>query len=73
MTKKELIEMLSEIPDDSKIMITENRSDLLSISTYAVEVLGYFEQGGSYILSGLNVRPYKIKKHDQNGTTTRIC
>ena len=65
MTKKELIEMLSEVPDDSEIRITENRQDLLSSSTYVREIKGYYENNGYYVLCGLNVKPYKIiEKHD---------
>jgi len=64
MTKKELIEMLSEVPDDSEIRTVEIRQDLLSSSTYTREVNGYYENNGYYVLCGLNVRPYKIEKHD---------
>ena len=64
MTKKELIEMLSEIPDDSEIRTIENRQDLLGLSTYTKEIKGYYENNGYYVLCGLNVKPYKIEKHD---------
>ena len=64
MTKKELIKMLSEVPDDSEVRIVETRQDLLSSSTYAREINGYYENNGYYVLCGLNVRPYKIEKHD---------
>ena len=65
MTKKELIEMLSEIPDDSEIRTIENRQDLLGSSTYTREINGYYENNGYYVLCGLNVRPYKtVEKHD---------
>ena len=64
MTKKELIEMLSEIPDDSEIRTIENRQDLLGSSTYTKEIKGYYENNGYYVLCGLNVKPYKIEKHD---------
>ena len=66
MTKKELIEMLSDIPDNSEIRTVETRQDLLGSSTYTREVNGYYENNGYYVLCGLNVRPYKIDKHDQN-------
>ena len=66
MTKKELIEMLSDIPDNSEIRTVETRQDLLGSSTYTREVNGYYENNGYYVLCGLNVRPYKIEKHDQN-------
>ena len=64
MTKKELIEMLSDIPDNFEIRIVEARQDLLSSSIYTREINGYYENNGYYVLCGLNVRPYKIEKHD---------
>ena len=64
MAKKELIEMLSNIPDNSEIRIVEIRQDLLGSSTYTREIKGYYENNGYYVLCGLNVRPYKIEKHD---------
>ena len=64
MTKKELIEMLSEVPDSSEIRTVETRQDLISSSTYAREINGYYENNGYYVLCGLNVKPYKIEKHD---------
>ena len=65
MTKKELIEMLSDIPDNSEIRIVETRQDLLGSSTYTREINGYYENNGYYVLCGLNVRPYKMtEKHD---------
>jgi hypothetical protein len=64
MTKKELIEMLSDIPDNSKVRIVETRQDLLGSNTYTREINGYYEDNGCYVLCGLNVRPYKIEKHD---------
>ena len=64
MTKKELIEMLSDIPDDSEIRTIETRQDLLGSSTYTRDINGYYENNGYYVLCGLNVRPYKIEKHD---------
>jgi hypothetical protein len=64
MTKKELIEMLSEIPDNTKIQITSERSDLLSHWINAVDIKGFYEHNGSYILCSQNVRPYIIKDND---------
>jgi hypothetical protein len=65
MTKKELIEMLSDVPDNSVIRIVETRQDLLGSSTYSREINGYYENNGYYVLCGLNVRPYKVvEKHD---------
>ena len=64
MTKKELIEMLSDIPDNSEIRTVETRQDLLGSSAYTREINGYYENNGYYVLCGLNVRPYKMEKHD---------
>ena len=65
MTKKELIEMLSDIPDNSEIRIVETRQDLLGSSTYTREINGYYENNGYYVLCGLNVRPYMLpERHD---------
>ena len=65
MTKKELIKMLSEVPDDSEIRTVETRQDLLGSCTYTREIKGYYENSGYYVLCGLNVRPYKVvEKHD---------
>ena len=65
MTKKELIEMLSDLPDNSEIRTVETRQDLLGSSTYTREINGYYENKGYYVLCGLNVRPYILpEKHD---------
>ena len=64
MTKKELIKMLSVIPDDAKIQITSERSDLLSHWINAVDIKGFYEHNGSYILCSQNVRPYTTELHD---------
>ena len=56
--------MLSEVPDNSEIRTVETRQDLLGSSTYTREIKGYYENNGYYVLCGLNVRPYKIEKHD---------
>lgn len=65
MTKKELIEMLSEVPDTSVIKIVETRQNLLTTSTYSRDINGYYENNGYYVLCGLNVRPCKmIEKYD---------
>ena len=65
MTKKELIEMLSEVPDNSEIRTVETRQDLLGSSTYTREINGYYENNGYYVLCGLNVRPYILpESHD---------
>ena len=64
MTKKELIEMLSEIPDDSKISITRERNDLISSWVSTVDIQGFYEHNGSYVLCSQNVRPYIIKGND---------
>ena len=64
MTKEELIKMLSVIPDDAKIQITSERSDLLSYWVNAIDIKGFYEYNGSYILCSQNIRPYTIEKHD---------
>ena len=64
MTKKELIEMLSDVPDDSEIRTVETRQDLLSSSTYTREINGYYENNGYYILSSRNVMPRIVTIHD---------
>lgn len=64
MTKRELIEMLSSVPDDSKILITESSTGFLNSSTYTVDIKGFYEKNGSYILCTLNVRPNTEEKHD---------
>lgn len=64
MTKEKLIEMLPDIPNNSEIRIVETKQDLFNSSTYTREIKGYYGYNGSYILCSLNVRPYKIEKHD---------
>ena len=64
MTKKELIEMLSVIPGDARIQITSEGSGLLSHWINAVDIKGFYEHNGSYILCSQNVRPYTTEKHD---------
>ena len=64
MTKKELIEMLSVLPDDAEIQITSERNDLLSHWINAVDIKGFYEHNGSYILCSQNVRPYTTELHD---------
>lgn len=61
MTKKELIEMLSEIPDDALMLITKDHQDLISTYTRTVEINGFYKYREGYVLSDLNVKP---RKHD---------
>ena len=56
--------MLSVIPDDAKIQLTSERNDLLSHWINVVDIKGYYEHNGSYILCSHNVRPYTMKLHD---------
>lgn len=56
--------MLSEIPDDAKISITRERNDLISSWVSAVDIQGFYEYNGSYVLCSQNVRPYIIKDND---------
>lgn len=62
MTKKELIEMLSPLSDDAEIKITHERYDIIGSSIYPVNIKGYYEHNGFYILSSFNVRPNIIKE-----------
>ena len=65
MTKKELIEMLSEVPDNAQIIMTYNTFNLISDSqTHTTNINGFYEFRGSYVLSAANVRPRIIKKDD---------
>ena len=64
MTKKELIEMLSNVPDDAKILLTYTQYNLIDRTVHTGDIKGYYEYNGSYILCGLNVRPNKIKEND---------
>jgi hypothetical protein len=61
MTKKELIEMLSEVPEDAVIYITKDYQDLISSYTRTSEINGFYKYREGYILSELNVIP---RKHD---------
>ena len=64
MTKKELIEMLSPLPDDAEIKLTQERFDLMGNSVYPVNINGYYENNGYYILSSRNVMPRIVTIHD---------
>lgn len=64
MTKKELIEMLVDVPDNGIICLTEHQQTLLSTNSYRIDVKGFYEINGVYVLTGLNVRPHIIMKHD---------
>lgn len=62
MTKKELIEMLSSLSDDSEIKIVNEHNSLFGNSVYPININGYYEHNGYYVLSSHNVRPYVMKK-----------
>ena len=65
MTKKELIEMLSDVPDNARILTMYETYNLISNSmTHTTEVKGFYEFNGSYILTAANVRPGPTEKHD---------
>lgn len=65
MTKKELIEMLSEVPDNAQILITYETYNLISNSQVnTTNINGFYEFRGSYVLSTANVRPRIIKNND---------
>ena len=65
MTKKELIEMLSEVPDNSQILLTYDVYNLISNSQiHTVDIKGFYEFRGSFVLSAANVRPGPFEKDD---------
>ena len=65
MTKKELIEMLSDVPDNSEIKLTyENFGFIGSPNVSLYDIEGFYEIRGCYILSPINVRPGKKKAND---------
>lgn len=65
MTKKELIEMLSEVPDNAQIIMTYDSYNLISnTQVNTVNINGFYEFRGSYVLSSANVRPRIIKDND---------
>ena len=64
MTKKELIEMLSPVSDDAEIKITNERYDLIGSNIYAMNINGYYEHNGFYVLSSHNIRPYFKESND---------
>lgn len=64
MTKKELIKMLSSVPDDAQIVITKECHDLISNSVYCIDIQGYYKNGDRYVLCSQNVRPYIEESND---------
>lgn len=65
MTKKELIEMLSDVPDNAQILTMYENYNLITNSTvHTIDINGYYEFRGSYVLTAANVRPYKQKDND---------
>ena len=64
MTKKELITILKDVPDNAKIFITENSTSLLGNSCSKIEVQGFYRHYNTYVLCGLDVRPSVILEHD---------
>lgn len=65
MNKKELIEMLSNVPDNARILITYETYNLISNTmAHTAEIKGFYEFNGSYILTSANVRPGPIETHD---------
>lgn len=64
MTKAELFKMLSDVPDDAIIGITHDSYNIIGSSTYTVDIKGFYENKGMYILSSMNVRPYKMESND---------
>jgi hypothetical protein len=64
MTKKELILMLKDIPDNSKIYMTETNTSFLGSSTTKAEIKGFYKHYDSFVLCSLDVRPSIILKND---------
>lgn len=65
MTKKELIEMLSNVPDNARILTTYETYNLISNSmTHTAEINGFYEFRGSFVLTSANVRPGPIESND---------
>lgn len=64
MTKKELIEMLSPVSDDAEIRITSEQRDLIGNNIYAININGYYEHNGFYVLSSHSIRPYFKESND---------
>jgi len=64
MTKKELIEMLSEVPDNARILLTYTQYSLIDTSIHTQDIKGFYGFNSSYVLCGLNVKPNIIEKHD---------
>ena len=65
MTKKELIEMLSDVPDNSQILLTCDVYNLISnTQVHTVDIKGFYEFRGSFVLTAANVRPGPFKKDD---------
>ena len=58
MTKKDLFEMLKNVPEDAQIFYPSDFNDFLignRVSTISIN--GYYRNGDKYILSGMNIRP----------------
>lgn len=64
MTKKELIEMISNVPDDARIQLVYTQYNLIDTSIHTQDIKGFYEHNGYYVLCGLNVKPNTIKEHD---------
>lgn len=56
--------MLKDIPDNSKIYMTETNTSFLGSSTTKAEIKGFYKHYDSFVLCSLDVRPSIILKND---------
>ena len=58
MTKKELIEMIKDVPDDSNIKIGGVKESLFGSSMTYVNINGFYKLSDiDYVLTDINVQP----------------
>ena len=58
MTKKELIEMIKDVPDDSNIKIGGVKESLFGSSMSYVNINGFYKLSDiDYVLTDINVQP----------------
>ena len=58
MTKKELIEMIKDVPDDANVKISGINEALFSRSTTYANINGFYKLSDiDYVLTDINVQP----------------
>ena len=58
MTKKELIEMIKDVPDDANVKIGGVKESLFSRSTTYANINGFYKLSDiDYVLTDINVQP----------------